>query len=462
MNLDYSPAEKARRRAARRSVLAATLCVVSLAGLVSREGTANRQTAQTLPVDEAATAFANDNQALQAEASIQNAVSDTQQEVPAASEWVTITVNPGQTISTIIESQGMRKYDWMELMALGEPVERLRNLRAGDKVLLRKNAEEKLEELEYELDETHTLHVQRAEDKLEAYTLAAEIERRTAQTAGVIESSLFADGLKAGLSNQLIMDMADIFGYDIDFALDLREGDRFSVVYEELYKNGEKLRDGKILAAEFVNQGRSYRAMRYVDSNGQVAYYTPDGQALRKAFLRTPLDFARVSSGFNLHRRHPILNIIRAHKGVDYAAGTGTPVKATGDARVAFAGVKGGYGNVIILQHGPKYTTLYGHLSRFRPGLRVGTRVNRGQIIGYVGHSGLATAPHLHYEFRINGVHVNPVTVTMPRANGLSKVAAEKWRQQNAKTIAQLDTLSQAQVALLQAAAGSKTAKSAR
>ena len=449
MNLDYSPAEKASRRAVRRSVFAATLCVISLAALTAREGTASRSSLQALPVDEAVASFPAEVDALLAEAGAASSATESLQTSAQATEWVTVTVQPGQTISTIIEQHGMLKYDWMELMALGKPVARLKNLRTGEKILIRKNAEAKLEELQYEVDETHTLQVQRVDDKLEALLLAAEIERRPAQTAGVITSSLFADGTKAGLSNQLIMDMAEIFGYDIDFALDLREGDRFAVIYEELYKNGEKLRDGKILAAEFVNQGRSHRALRHVAKGGQSAYYTPDGQSLRRAFFRTPLDFARISSNFNLRRRHPILNIIRAHKGVDYAAKTGTPIKATGDAKVAYVGVKGGYGNVIILQHGSRYTTLYGHLSKFRSGLRVGSKVSRGQIIGYVGRSGLATAPHLHYEFRINGVHVNPIKATTARANGLSKSEIAKWREQTGPILAQLELLSETQVAQL-------------
>lgn len=458
MNLDYSSAklaDDAHRRSVRRSVLAAALCAVSIASLASRQTTASRPSANSLPVDEITTAFPA-SAPLEAQSahdeSIQAATVDPQPVVPQASEWITLTVRPGQTISTLIEEQGMQKHAWMELMALGKEASKLRALRAGEKILLRKNAEDKLEELLYEIDEARTLHVQRAEDQLEAYILAAEIEHRTAQTAGVIDSSLFADGRKAGLSNQLVMDLAEIFGYDIDFALDLRSGDRFAVIHEELYKNGEKLRDGKILAAEFTNQGRSYRAMRHVGKNGQVAYYTPTGQALRKAFFRTPLDFVRITSNFNLKRRHPILNIIRAHKGVDYAAQTGTPIKATGDAQVAFIGVKGGYGKVVILQHGSQYTTLYGHLSRFRSGLRVGSKVNRGQVIGYVGRSGLATAAHLHYEFRINGVHVNPVKTTMARASGLAKSELALWRQSNSALIAQLDSLTTNQVAQLKIA----------
>lgn len=455
MNLDYSPAEKARRRAVRRSVFAAGLCAISLAALTMREGTASRQDLQALPIesDENAAVFPSDDQANPAavivEESLQPSLAEGERANFQASEWIAVTVKSGQAISTIIEEHGMLKYEWMELMALGKEVSRLKSLRAGDKLLLKKNAEGELDELQYEIDDTRTLHVQRVDGKLDAYVLAAEIERRPAQTAAIITSSLFADGVEAGLSNGLIMDMAEIFGYDIDFALDLREGDRFSVIYEELYKNGNKLRDGNILAAEFVNQGRTYRALRHTGQNGRTAYYTPEGQAVRKAFFRTPLDFARITSRFNLKRRHPILNIIRAHKGVDYAAATGTPIKATGDGKVAFIGVKGGYGNVVILQHGSRYTTLYAHMSKYRKGLRVGASVSRGQVIGYVGRSGLATAPHLHYEFRVNGTHVNPVKATQARAEGLPAGQIAAWREQNAALVAQLDQLSATQVAQL-------------
>lgn len=467
MKIDYIPDDKlvVRRNAskARRSVLLAVLCAVSIGGLASREGTAGREHLKPVdPVSEATEALpavgAEDAAGAGLETSAQGDAADTSLNVPEASEWITVTVEPGQTISTLIEAQGMLKYDWMELMSLGKDVRRLKQLRAGEKILLRKDAENRLEELVYDLDELRTLQVRRVNDKLEPLVVTTELESRTAEAKGSINSSLFADGAKAGLSTQMIMEMADIFNYDIDFALDLRDGDSFSVVYDQLYKNGEKLRDGHILAAEFVNQGKVHRAIRYVGKNGQVAYYSPDGRSLRKAFMRTPVDFVRISSGFNLKRRHPILNIIRAHKGVDYAAPTGTPIKASGDGKVQFLGIKGGYGRVVVLQHGKRYTTLYGHLSRFRAGLKNGSKVSRGQVIGYVGQSGLATAPHLHYEFRVNGAHVNPVKVVLPRADGLNREQLAEWRQQTAVAVAKLDSLT----GTLSASAAGASPQSAR
>jgi murein DD-endopeptidase MepM/ murein hydrolase activator NlpD len=218
------------------------------------------------------------------------------------------------------------------------------------------------------------------------------------------------------------MDMAGIFEWDVDFIQDVREGDRFTVIYEELWRDGVKLRDGQIVAAEFVNQGKPFRAARFNDATGRVGYYTPEGRSVRKAFIRAPLNFTRISSGFNPSRRHPVLNTIRAHRGVDYADPTGTEIRAAGDGKVLFRGVQGGYGNTIILQHGSNITTLYGHMSRFGTA-RVGARVNQGDVIGYVGSSGLATGPHLHYEYRVNGVHRNPRTVALPPAD---PIAAEQ------------------------------------
>lgn len=440
MKQDYSLSPAPRRSSARRSVLLATLCAVSLTALLTREGTASRHTDAP---NEAATAITTTDAANGAafDSAVQDAVSDTLP-VPSSSDWVTVEVKPNQTISSIIEAQGMSKDAWLELMALGKSTSRLKNLRAGDKISLRKNSEDELEELSFEVDQTHTLQVRRVNDKLEAITLEAELDHRVAQAAGTIDNSLYVDGLRAGLSNRMISNFVALFNYDVDFALGLRDGDRFAVVYDTLYKkSGEKVRDGDILAASITSQGRTYRAMRYTRSDGTFAYYSPDGQSLRKAFIRTPVDFARISSGFNLARRHPILNIIRAHKGVDYAAAIGTPVKATADGKVEFVGVKHGYGNVVMLKHGSQYETVYAHLSRFRTGLREGQPVRQGQVIAYVGMTGLATAPHLHYEFHVNGVYKNPITVALPRANPLSRTQLAKWRGDNALVLSMLDEL---------------------
>lgn len=443
MKLDYSSAERPPR-SARRIVLAATVCVVGLATLISRESNAKR--------DLAAPAFSDGAvaEAVAYEQAIQAAVSDPLA-VPEASEWSTVQIRAGETLSTVFESQGLESRQWMSILDLGADARQLKRIKAGDSIEIRKSGDELLE-LRYALDDLRTLHVQRVEDRFEANTLTAELERSTRTVTGTIDSSLFMAGQKAGLPVRMVMELAELFRYDIDFALDLRDGDRFTVVMEELYKDGAKLRDGDMLAAEFVNQGKVYRAVRYKNAEGRSAFYTPNGQSLRKAFFRTPLDVVRISSHFNLRRRHPILNTIRAHKGVDYAARSGTPIKATGDGKVAFIGNKNGYGRVVVLQHGQQYETLYAHMSRFRPGLRAGSKVKQGQIIGYVGSSGLATAPHLHYEFRVKGIHKNPVNIVMPRANPIPRQQLVKFQSQIAPFIAQIESARTPRVAQAPAA----------
>ncbi|MBL4606249.1 MAG: peptidoglycan DD-metalloendopeptidase family protein, partial [Pseudomonadales bacterium] len=212
--------------------------------------------------------------------------------------------------------------------------------------------------------------------------------------------------------------------------LDIRGGDSFDIVYEELFLDGKKHKNGKILAANFFNQGKRFSAIYYEKINKEGSYFTANGGSVRKEFTRTPVDFARVSSRFNLKRKHPVLHTIRAHRGVDYAASRGTPIKATGDGKVILAGRKGGYGKTVVIKHGQRYTTLYAHLNGYARGIRSGKRVRQGQIIGYVGSTGMATGPHLHYEFRINGVHRNPLTVKLPRANPLNGEEKQRFLAQ--------------------------------
>jgi murein DD-endopeptidase MepM/ murein hydrolase activator NlpD len=292
--------------------------------------------------------------------------------------------------------------------------------------------------MQRDLSLTERLEIKRAAEGLRANIVARPIERRAIVTRGVIRSSLFEDGGAAGLSDPTILELARIFGWDIDFVLDLRDGDEFVVDYERIYQDGRYLQDGEILGARFVNQGRMYEALRYVAPDGKARYYTPDGRSMEKAFLRAPLEFRRVSSGFSLGRYHPILNLIRAHKGIDYAAPTGTPVRAAGDGVVRFRGWRGGYGNVIELQHGGSITTVYGHLSRFAATAGTGRAVRQGEIIGYVGMTGLATGPHLHYEYRVNGQFHNPATVRLPEATPIDPALRNAFLQQTAPTMTAL------------------------
>jgi murein DD-endopeptidase MepM/ murein hydrolase activator NlpD len=223
------------------------------------------------------------------------------------------------------------------------------------------------------------------------------------------------------MSDKLIMNLAGIFAWDVDFVLDIRKGDDYYILYEEIYQDGKFVTSGQIVAAEFNNNGRTFQAVRYVDKDGRADYFTPDGRSVRKAFIRAPVDFTRISSSFNPQRRHPILNTIRAHRGVDYAAPGGTPIKAAGDGKIKHRGRHGGYGNAVIIEHGGNITTLYAHMSRFAASKKLNSRVRQGEIIGYVGATGLATAPHLHYEYRLNGVHRNPRTVPLPQADPIKE-----------------------------------------
>jgi murein DD-endopeptidase MepM/ murein hydrolase activator NlpD len=256
--------------------------------------------------------------------------------------------------------------------------------------------------------------------------------------SGVIDSSLFEAVAKAGAHDQTALALAEIFGWDIDFVLDIQRGDSFTVTYEQLQQDGSYVGDGAILAASFVNQGHEFRAVRYVAPDGTAAYFSPEGRSLRKAFLRAPVEFSRVSSRFNLARKHPVLNTIRAHKGVDYAAPTGTPVRAAGDGRIRFRGGKGGYGNVVEIDHANGVTTVYGHMSRFAKGQAVRSRVTQGEVIGYVGMTGLATGPHLHYEYRVRGVFKNPQTVDLPAAEPIDASLRADFERQSAPLLAAL------------------------
>jgi len=362
-----------------------------------------------------------------------------------AANWLEMTVASGDTLSGLFDRYGLAAADWMALSKTDGIGTALTRIRPGDRIRINRDDAGRVTRLEYPLDTITTISAERGEDGFVANTLTADVEERIAYASGEIQNSLFLTANASGLSDRLTMELANIFGWDIDFVLDIRRGDRFSVVYEQRFLDGEKIDDGHILAAEFINQGRLIRAVRFETPEGDADYYTPEGDSMRKAFIRTPVDFARISSGFSLGRKHPILNTIRAHRGVDYAAPRGTPIKATGDGKVIFAGTKGGYGSTVIVQHGRQYTTLYAHMNAFRRGVRSGTRVRQGQVIGYVGSSGLATGPHLHYEFRLDGVHRNPITVPLPRAHPVPAALKAEFTRSVTPLVAQLDVLAKTQ-----------------
>ena len=336
--------------------------------------------------------------------------------------WTEVTVRKRDTLSDILKRLG---YDGNEISHViqSNPEARVfRQLRPGQTLRLRAEAGLPWQELVYETDPGEAFHLIRQEGRFELTKEIRAFETRVAHVGGTIESSLFEDGQEAGLSDALIMKLAEIFGWDIDFALDLRTGDSFSVIHEEKYWQGQKVADGTILAAEFINQGRVFRAIAYRDVNGYTSYFTPEGMSMRRPFLRTPVEFSRITSRFSTGRFHPILKKWRAHHGVDYGAPVGTPVRATSSGRILSLGWNGGYGKRIIIRHNATYSTVYAHLSRFNTSLRVGSFVDQGQTIGYVGATGLASGPHLHYEFQVNGEHRNPLTFRFP---GSTQIAAE-------------------------------------
>ncbi len=275
-------------------------------------------------------------------------------------------------------------------------------------------ANKELQKINIPLTLTQTLKVNFVNNHVALHYETKPIKKKTTYIHNYIKGSLYNSALKAGLSTKTVMQLAEIFSCDIDFALDIRENDYFKLIYEEEFVDDKKIDSGHIVAAEFYTQGQLYRAIRFQDSHGNIDYYSPEGFSLKKAFLRTPVKFTHISSHFNSGRKHPILHRIRAHKGVDYAAPHGTPVKSAGNGKITFVGSRGGYGKTIEIQHGNKYSTLYAHLSRYAP-LKTGQTIKQGDIIGYVGSTGLASGAHLHYEFRINGIHHNPITAAIPK-----------------------------------------------
>lgn len=330
-----------------------------------------------------------------------------------------LTIKRGDTLDQLFRRNKLSIGDLTMMLKLPDAAPYLKKLIPGDELVI-EHDNESLISLYRELDLTSAMKITRGENGFVAQLIDRPLEVRRKLAYGRIKSSLFESAMESGIPDKTVMNLAGIFAWDVDFVLDIRTGDNYFILYEQLFQDGDYVGDGEIIAAEFNNNGRTIQALRYIDSSGRSDYFTPDGRSVRKAFVRAPVDFTRISSSFNPNRKHPILNTIRAHRGVDYAAPRGTPIKAAGDGKVIFRGVKSGYGNVVILQHGGNITTLYAHMSSFDKKAGINKRVVQGQTIGYVGRTGLATANHLHYEYRLNGVHRNPRTVTLPQAAPIS------------------------------------------
>ncbi len=350
-----------------------------------------------------------------------------------------VVVANGDTLSTLFAKVGLPSTTMHEVLASSKEAKRLTQLKVGQRLEFELNEQGQLARLSSPISKLESYQVIKTEAGFTFNKEHIKPEIHTAYAQGQIDSSLFLAAKRAGLDHNLTMDLANVFGYDIDFAMDIRKGDSFEVIYEEKMVDGERVGTGNILAARFTNRGKSYTAVRYTNKQGNTSYYTADGNSMRKAFIRTPVDFARISSRFSNGRKHPILNKIRAHKGVDYAAPRGTPIKSAGDGKVILAGRKGGYGNTVVIQHGNRYRTLYAHMQGFAKGVRNGASVKQGQIIGYIGTTGLSTGPHLHYEFQVDGRHVDPLGLKLPMADPIAKAEKQRFLQMSQPLMARMD-----------------------
>lgn len=348
---------------------------------------------------------------------------------PEAPSWKEAELQPGDSLSLIFSRFSLSAADALAI-ASSAP-KKVLNLQPGQIIKWQSSDNNNVTRMRIETSELIAHTFQRKTDGKYEYSIDEQVaDRRPKFAHATINSSLFVDGSQQNIPQSILIELAGLFSWDIDFALDIRTGDEFSIIYEELYLDGERIGFGNILIASFVNSGRELTAIRYEAENEEAQYYDPDGRSMRKAFLRNPIDFARISSRFNLKRKHPVLlNTIRAHKGTDYAAARGTPIKSTGDGKVIFAGRKGGYGNCVIIQHGSRYQTLYAHLSKFNKNARSGRRVKQGQIIGYVGSTGLATGPHLHFEFRVDGIHRDSLRVKLPKSKSIDKKHLSAYKE---------------------------------
>ena len=387
---------------------------------------------------------------VQAGISLQPVVVEPVEAVAApAPEWSSVTVAPGDTLSILFQNAGLSANTLHAVVNSSKEAKAFTRLRVGQEVEFKLDDDGQLLGMRSKLNSLETIRIDRDGDNYAFGKDVVEPDVSTRFANGSIDSSLFLAAQNAGLSHNLTMQMANIFGYDVDFAREIRQGDSFEVLFEEKHVDDQRVGTGNILAARFTNRGKTYTAVRYTDRNGQSSYYRADGTSMRKAFIRTPVEFARISSRFNPGRRHPVLNKIRAHKGVDYAAATGTPIKATGDGRVVHVGRKGGYCNTVVIKHGQTYQTLYAHMSRYASGLRAGSNVSQGQVIGYVGATGLATGPHLHYEFQVNGTHVDPLSVKLPASDPIPQSERTAFMTLSNQLMASLDQQGATQLAQL-------------
>lgn len=336
--------------------------------------------------------------------------------------WVSVTAQPDDNLTWLFKQQKLSEKQLQNIVQLGKPVNALNDIRPGQKISFQINEAHELEGLKLSLPDASTLVIKKAAETYQVDVIPAKIHIKQTVASGVIKSSLYLDAKKLNIPDKVILQFSDVFGWKINFKKSLRKGDQFKVIYEVYDVNHQhKKRFGNIVAAEFIHSGTIYQAIRFEDKNGHAHYYTPTGQSLEPRFLRAPVKYHRISDGFNQTRKHPILHIVRRHLGVDLVAPKGTPIHASADGVVKYQGYHGGYGRMVILNHGAGYSTRYAHLSKYGGRIKKGKIVKRGDVIGYVGSSGLATGPHLHYEFRIHGEAKNPLKVDIPAAKSISR-----------------------------------------
>ncbi|WP_231505771.1 peptidoglycan DD-metalloendopeptidase family protein [Guyparkeria halophila] len=370
---------------------------------------------------------------------------DTEEQAATTSlEETTITVDSGDTLSTIFEKAGLGYSDVLKVLDLGDEARRLERIRPGDKLVLITDDAEQFAGLKYDLSSESELSIFRRDgDQLVAEITDLPSETRLVSAGGTIKGSLYQSAIATGVPPAQIMQLAEVFGWKVDFLRDVRDGDQFRLIYEVRERDGERLGTGHIVAAEFTNRGEKVQAVRYTSPDGTTGYYEPDGSSLERGFLRYPVEFSRISSNFNPKRLHPIHNTVRPHNGVDLAAPTGTPVKSAASGRVTFVGWKHGYGKVVQVRHDAKHETLYAHLSGFKGNLKRGASVDKGATIGFVGMTGAATGPHLHYEFKVHGKALDPLKVDLPEAN---PIASEHRKDFIARTRGSLEELARIEI----------------
>ncbi len=371
------------------------------------------------------------------------------EETPVASYWRDERVQRGDTVDELLRRLSVEDQSASEYLRKSADTESFRKLPIGTEVQAETTDTGALVSLSYLSNDSAQIMIEKQEGVFHTKQLPAQLENRLFVRSGEIKTNLYAATDEAGLPDAAANQLNELFSGDIDFHHDLRKGDRFTAVYEMAYSNGVLLHMGRIQAAEFINQGHVYRALYFQKDAQHGDYYTPEGKSVHKAFLRSPIAYSRVSSRFSLSRFHPILNKWRSHKGTDFAAAMGTPVKVTADGIVSVVGKQGGYGNVIMVNHQGRYTTVYGHLSRFAPDLHKGQHVSQGEVIGYVGMTGLATGPHLHYEFRVNGQQLDPLHVALPDAKPIDSSYLASFQSVANDLVARLNLLRNTNLAQL-------------